>query len=276
MLRRALLTVCFGLVGAAPHAVRIAAQTGPEPTIVLTAHAGVAVGHHLWTVDRQPLCQLTGGGGGVFNCSGQYDTLGVARDLGSSISVGLAMMYFPSSALGLHADLAYLGLPLDNHCTPINVADANNRQVCSSISSTGVGGSAVSFDVGVIARAAPRSNHMTAYARAGIGLLTYSQSTVQLVGTFVQGSSIYTRTVINDDHHGQASAGLTLGVGMMVPLGPGYLFRLEAGDVYARLKRVVGQADGLGVAPTDSRYYHHVALSIGLGVVLENRRGRRY
>jgi hypothetical protein len=190
--------------------------------------------------------------------------------------VGLAMTYFPSSALGLHADLAYLGLPLDNHCTPINVTDANNQQVCSSISSTGVGGSAVSFDAGVIARAAPRSKNMTAYARAGIGLLTYSQSTVQMVGSFVQGSSIYNRTVIGDEHHGQTSAGLTLGMGVMVPLGPGYVFRLEAGDVYAHLRRVVGQADSFGVAPTDSKYYHHVALSIGFGVVLEQRHGRRY
>jgi hypothetical protein len=252
------------------------AQTPSQPTLALTAHLGVATGHSLWTVDRQPVCQLAGGSGGTFTCSGQFDTMALARDVGSSLAAGLTMVYFPARFVGLQVDIGYLGLPFDNVCRPIAVADAKNQEVCSSISSTSLASSAVSFDAGVIARGAPGSGRLSPFVQIGIGLLTYSGSTLEVVGSFTQGGSVYTRTVIADDNPRRASEALTVGGGLMAMLGSGYLFRLEVKDVYASLARVEGPANDLGTAPSGTRAYHHVALTMGLGIVLERKRGRRY
>jgi hypothetical protein len=39
---------------------------------------------------------------------------------------------------------------------------------------------------------------------------------------------------------------------------------------------VTGPANDLAIAPTASKYYHHFALVMGLDIVLERKRGRRY
>jgi opacity protein-like surface antigen len=250
-----------------------AAQAPSQPTIMLTAYLGVASGHALWNVDRQPVCQLLGGPP-IFTCSGQSDTMGLTRDVSSSIAAGLAMVYFPARIVGLEVDVNYLGLPFDTVCRPINVVDSKNQELCSTITTSSLSSSSISFDLGVIARAAP--GRFSPYARAGIGILASSASSVEVVGSFTQGGTEYARTVIVDDHPRRGSVALTVGGGVMATLGPGYVFRLEVKDVYASLARVDGPANDLGVAPTSTRAYHHIALTMGLGIVLERKRGRRY
>jgi opacity protein-like surface antigen len=248
------------------------AQAPSEPTIMLTAYLGVANGHALWNVDRQPVCQLAGGPP-IFTCSG-HDTLGLTRDVTSSLAAGLTMVYFPARLIGLEFDINYLGLPFDTRCRPVSVADSKNQELCTTIPARSLSGSSISFDLGVIARAAP--GPFSPYARAGIGILASSASSVEVVGSFTQGGTVYDRTVIADDHPRRASAALTVGGGVMATLGPGYVFRLEVKDVYASLARVEGPANDLTVAPTSTRAYHHIALTMGIGIVLERNRGRRY
>jgi opacity protein-like surface antigen len=241
---------------------------------MLTAYLGVASGHALWNVDRQPVCQLSGGAGGTFTCSGQSDTMGLTRAVSSSVAAGLAMVYFPARVVGLEVDINYLGLPFDTVCRAVNVVDSKNQELCNTITGSALSSSSVSFDFGLIARAAP--GRFSPYARAGIGILASSASSVEVVGSFTQGATVYSRSVIVDDHPRRGSAAFTVGGGVMAALGPGYVFRLEVKDVYASLARVEAPANNLGVAPTSTRAYHHIALTMGLGVVLERKRGRRY
>jgi opacity protein-like surface antigen len=250
-----------------------AAQTPSQSTLVLTAYIGVASGHALWNVDRQPVCQLAGGPP-IFTCSGQTDTMGLTRDVSSSIAAGLAMVYFPARVVGLEVDINYLGLPFDTNCRAIKVTDSKNQDLCTTITASSRSSSSISFDFGVIARAAPGG--FSPYARAGIGILASSASSVEVLGSFTQGGAVYTRTVIADDHPRRGSAALTVGGGVMAALGPGYVFRLEVKDVYASLARIEGPANALGIAPTSTRAYHHIALTMGLGIVLERKHGRRY
>src|SRR5256885_978719 len=107
--RPTLLTlVC--LAAALPH--QATAQTGSQPNLVLTLAAGVADGASLWTVPRQPFCPVYSGG----SCAGPSDTLRLAREQSSSITIGAAVSYFPAPSVGIPAEMAYLRLPLSDPC----------------------------------------------------------------------------------------------------------------------------------------------------------------
>jgi len=59
-------------------------------------------------------------------------------------------------------------------------------------------------------------------------------------------------------------------------LGRAYQFRFEARDAVARFEQVTGAADALLLPPTGTRFFHHFVFTMGLDVVLEQKRGRRY
>lgn len=252
-----------------------AAQAKPQPTIVLTIGAGVVTGHGLWTVDKQPICLL--GGGGV--CTGQYDTLRMARSISPSLTIGASGTYFPSPHLGFHAEISYLGLPLDDTCSPVflNPDPPNDRaqQMCDNMTADKGTGGAISLFVGVTARAAPRKA-ISPYARFNVGMVNISTSTTEVVGAYVDANGIQERQII-EDIGGRGARFMTgFAAGITTPIGPGYQVRLEARDVITSLTRVTGPANDLAIAPTDSKYFHHWGLVLALDIVLEQKRGRRY
>jgi len=252
-----------------------AAQTKSQPNIVLTIGAGVVTGHGLWTVDKQPICLL--GGGGV--CTGQYDTLRIARSISPSLIIGASGTYFPWPHLGFHAEISYLGLPLDDTCTPmfLNPDPPNDRaqQMCDNITADKGTGGAISLFVGATVRAAARKS-ISPYARFNVGMVNISTSTTEVVGAYVDASGIQERQII-EDINGQGARFMTgFAAGITTSIGKGYRFRLEARDVITSLTRVTGPANDLAIAPTDSKYYHHWGLVMALDVVLEQKRGRRY
>ena len=67
-----------------------------------------------------------------------------------------------------------------------------------------------------------------------------------------------------------------LAAGFTSRLSPGYQVRFEVRDAMFSLERLIGPANDFGQAPHESKLYHHVALVIGLDIVLEHKRGRRY
>ncbi len=259
-----------------------AAQTGPEANLVLTILGGVATGHELWTVEKQPLCVLIPAGG-QYTCGSNVDTLRLSRGIGSSIVLGTAATYFPSPHVGFHVELSYLGLPLDNACTGVSYDGSvssgdtyeRNRQTCDDIQSQAGTGSAVVIFGGVTLRATPR-RALSPYLRGSVGVVNQSRSMVEVVGAFVDPSGFHERQVVADPRPRATSAMLGGAAGFTSPLGTGYQFRLEVRDVVARLDRLTGSANGLGIGPTASRFYHHIALTLALDVVLEKKRGRRY
>lgn len=255
---------------------RAAAQTGPEANLVLTILGGVATGHELWTVERQPLCVLDAAN----QCSSTYDTLRLSRGIGSSIVLGAAATYFPTPLVGFHAELSYLGLPIDGGCGVVGSyypdPGTKNEQLCDDIQSQAGTGSAVAIFGGVTLRATPR-RALSPYVRGSVGVVSQQRSMIEVVGGFVDGSGNFReRQVIADPNPHTASVMLGGAAGLTSPLGPGYQFRLEVRDVASRLDRLTGSANGLGIAPTASRFYHHIALTLALDVILEKKRGRRY
>ncbi len=249
-----------------------AAQQSAQPNLVLTMFAGAVTGNGLWTIAKQPLCVFDA----TFGCSPQHDTLRLGRETTASITVGASMTYFPKPAFGFQVDVAYVGLPLTDACQMLfSNADTTNQQICADIQGQSHSTGAVSVVVSGLARLAPHGG-MSPYVRAGFGILSYDHSTVEMSGAFAYGTAYPVRLVIADTAPRRTSVSGVLGAGMTFALNPGYQFRLEAHDIIVNFPRPTGPADDRANPPTGSRSYHHLALTMGLDVVLEKKRGRRY
>jgi len=248
----------------------VAAQTGVQPSLVLTIFGGTITGHTLWTVAKQPLTVLN---------TTQYDTLELSRSVGSSLVLGAAATYFLSPHVGLHLELSYLGLPVESGCAGAYYnpdAENKNQQVCDDIRAQPADGGAITIFGGVTLRAAPR-RAFSPYVRGSAGIVNQTRSTIDMAGAFADGSgTVFERQVIADPTPRRTSVMLGAAAGFTSLLGPGYQFRLEVRDVSVALDRLVGPANGLGIGPVAARRYHHIALTLGLDVVLERKRGRRY
>lgn len=263
----------FALVAGASAA---AAQTGEQPTVALTIGAGVVTGHELWTIDKQPLCLLNQSTGA---CSGLYDTLRLSRSIGSSLVVGASGTYFPWPHLGFHGEISYVGFPTEDGClgrffNP-DAPDERARQMCDNLAAATGSGGAISVFVGMTLRAASQKS-ISPYVRGSVGMVNLSSSTVEVVGAFVDGGGARERQIIADNNSAKTSPMFGAAAGFTTAIGSGYQFRLELRDMFTSLARVTGPANDLAISPVERRFYHHFALVLGLDVVLERKRGRRY
>ena len=263
-------SVLFALSLAAPAAV---AQTGSQPSLVLTIFAGAATGHSLWSIPRQPYCQPT-------SCSAidPRDTLRLSRDVGSTLLAGAGATYFRSPHLGFTFEVFYMGIPLDDGCTGLFYnadVESRNEQLCNFIASSALSSSAIAFFGGLVVRAAP-TRAISPYVRAGGGLLSYSTGTVDMSGIFVSNNITQSRAVIVDAKPKKSALTVQVGAGFTARVSPGYQFRFEVRDVLSPLEYVTGTANDLGQVSKATRVHHRVALTLGLDIVLEKKRGRRY
>ena len=256
-----------------------AAQTGSQPQLVLSIIGGVTTSGNLWSIDRQPLCVLLG-----MSCSGAYDTLRVTRDLTPGFVVGVMGTMFRGPHVGLTVEILYIGLPLDDTCTRIDsvpdpaadpVYGSRNGQMCVNITRASLSTSVLSVLGGVVVRAAPRGA-FSPYVRAGVGVTSYSSSTTELNGDFVENGQLESRAIVIDQHPKNVGLSAQVAAGFTEKLGPGYQFRFEVQDALIPLQRLTGPANGLAIAPTTTNVFHRVSLRLGLDVVLEQKRGRRY
>ncbi len=268
-MRRAVCPLLALLAGVFSGPGRAAAQTGPQPRLVLTLGAGVVDGGTLWQIPEQPFCPVYSGGG----CAAPADTLRLAREHGSSITVGAAVSYFPSPHVGIQAEMAYLGWPLRDACATLNASPSQeSRQLCADLQGASHSTGAILFLAGAVARAAPR-HQLSPYLRGGVGLVAFDHSTIEL-SSADSASNAY--QILVDDSPRRLALSFVAGGGLTVALGRAYQFRFEARDVVAGFERVTGAANPRLVPPTRTKFFHRFALTLGLDVVLEQKRGRRY
>ena len=249
------------------------AQTGSAPTLIATVLVGGSGGQTLWEIGQQPLC-LTN------NCS-VHDTLAIARKTGTAFLGGLAVSYFPaSSSIGAEAELALGFRGLVDQCSNVapyatdSIVPGRNQHICHNLPSAAPSFNTVSVYLGLVARASPRRT-VSPYLRVGIGIETFSTSSLAMAGSYLLNSATLDQSVIVDSTpkkttlSGVAAAGLTLRLGS-------YLARLEVSDRTASLPRPTGPASDAGVVPTETHLYHQMTLSLGLGFALNGTHGRRY
>lgn len=251
------------------------AQTPSRSQLVLTILGGAVSGHSLWDVPIQPVL--------VLNASGDttgVDSVHLTREVTSSVVVGASATYFLSPHFGMHAEISYLGMPYDDTCTGTFHPDAENKnqQACSDITSRSGAGGSISLYLGATVRAAA-GKAFSPYLRGNIGIVTTPHSSVAVIGTYLTQFGPQPVPFINDPSPRSSGPMFGLAAGFTQPLGKngGYAFRLEVRDVISSFERVTGQADPVTLlAPTATKSYHHLALTLGLDVVLEKTRGRRY
>lgn len=257
---------------------RVAAQQGQQATLILSVGLGVHAGHDLWTIDSQPLSVLA--------TPTTADTLRLGRSVSSGIIATFAATYFPSDHVGIHGGLTYLDIEMDNSCAPVVPYQLDteevNRQVCDNLGGSVSANSTLLIAAGVTLRALSRGR-TTPYVRAGAGYAIHSKGTLGVASSFaLSNGQVATRQVIAEESAKVGSPTFQLAAGITQPIGTGYQLRLEVRDDLFGLERATGAANGLGnlkeppPARVETRWYHHVSLTLGLDIILERRRGRRY
>ena len=264
---------------------RLAGQSTPsQPRLYLTAFIGYRAGQPLWTLSNQPFAVLARSGDTAVVGSGQRDTLDLSRHLDPSFVVGASGTYFPHPHLGFQGELAFLGMGLESRCSirqtqPPDPTDID-PQLCSSLNGQSVATSAVSVSVGLVGRATAGKG-VFPYARADVGLIARTRGTIEMMGVYDVGNQVGTATVVADRSPFNTSLHFTFGAGVAVSAGTGYQVWFEARDVMTQLDRVNGQADpsdpsGSLFPPHTKHFFHNFVFAIGLDVVFEKQRGRRY
>jgi hypothetical protein len=251
--------------------------------------AGYRVGRQLWSLNHQPFAVLVAGSGTasdtvVLAGPGMYDTLDLQREIGPSFVIGASGTYFSGPHLGFQAEFAFVGMSLESRCV-IRQGQSPypgdlDPQLCASLDRQTVATSAISVSLGLVGRLTP--GHGTyPYVRANAGVLARTRGTIPMVGEYTNGDHFATAVVVADPHPVTTALHLTLGAGVAVTLGTGYQFWFEGRDVMAQLEQVTGAANPSGssgalVPPHESRLLHNVVFVMGLDVVFEKQRRRRY
>ena len=249
------------------------AQTGDQPNLVLTVFAGASAGHGLWTVTGQPYCSET-----TCGVASQHDTFDLSRDITSSLVAGVGATFFSSSHVGIHGEISYMGISFEDHCRDVFAsAIPRNAEICARANSTGLSTSAIVFSAGVLLRASA-THAISPYVRGGVVLATYSNSTIEMPTFFTDGDTHPPQPIgiYEDSRPKKNGFGVELGAGFTSRLGPGYQVRFEVRDLVAPLERANGIAGENREPPKVTRLFHRIALTLGIDVVLERKRGRRY
>jgi hypothetical protein len=273
-MRKAAVGIVLGL---GLFATRAPAQTRPEANLMLELFGGITTGSGLWEINRQP---LTVRGTEAFP---MYDSLRIVRRLEPGLVLGASASVFPHPTLGFTAEVMLLSLPVADDCTlafhntGVDLLE-RNQQMCVNLADGAGAATTVTVSAGGIFRLAPRG-YVSPFLRAEVGLSIRNSSTVEVESEYIDfdGSLSPPFVIVFDPNNGThtfPSGGV--GGGLMIPFAPGYQVRLEVRDNMTLLERITGPASNVAIAPTERFLHHAVGLLVGLDVVLEQKRGRRY
>lgn len=242
----------------------VAAQArGDQARLVFTISGAYINGKGLWTVPNQ---QLT--------VDGLQDNLVLNRNIQSTFGASLGATYYAGQTLGLTTEAFLVGLGYDDSCRLTTTGgSARIAQVCADIDDQEKSAAAVALSVGGIARVASRE-FISPFVRASVGLLLMNQSSVLTQG---ENASRALLTIYEDDKRTRIRPAIGLGAGASMMLSRGYHLRWEVRDNIVGIERVSGPVAAVGeIPPHETDYKHLFSVFIGLDVVLERARGRRY
>lgn len=247
----------------------LAAQaTRDRPTLIFTISGARLNGVSLWTVADQPVVDLSTGGAGL------VDHFAVNRSIKSAFGAGFSATYFRNRHLGLTAEAFLLGLGYEDSCSLQQPSQSTlNVLRCASIDADERSAAAVVTSLGATYRIAS-DEFISPFARVSVGALINNQSPLQLIGRAGDAELI----IYSDENNGtRVRPAIELGVGTTIAVGKGYQIRWEIRDNIVGIQRVTGPVAVRGdVPPHETAYKHIFSLNVGLDVILERQRGRRY
>jgi hypothetical protein len=266
---------CVGLlaVSTASFTPVWAQATGDQARLVFTVSAGAVGGKALWSVPKQAV---------HFPAAPETDTLGISRDIRSTLVIGFGASYFPSDHLGFGAEAFLIGLGYEDSCRQVfSSGSPSVAAACQSLQSATKSATAVIFSVGPVLRMNSRKL-ISPYLRANAGFVFSNQSSLRTIGRYPGGTSGRLDLIIySDEHDSRVEPSLALGAGFTAALSPGYQLRWEVRDNIVGVQRLSGPSPQTGdvatpITPHQLDYKHLISVTIGFDVVLERRRGRRY
>jgi hypothetical protein len=289
-MRSRLAVRCAALCALAAMAgpVRAMAQQAPfESQLIFSIAGGVSsAGGQLWDVQHQPIYVIGS------SAPAEFDSVGLARFLRPGIAVSLGATLMRSRHVGFTAEVAYFDLASEERCTapaafkPDPPANENlNAQACSNAQGLHVPTSVIGIQLGAAWRFVSEGR-VHPYVRGSVGVGLLGNSYVLTNGNVVAptncsaSNSICTLTLLDGESTPEMGLIGTLAAGASIMISPGYRFRFEARDLIAELPTpqhaAPPSANGVPVAPVSDVLRHIPVFTVGLDVVLERRRGRRY
>jgi hypothetical protein len=244
----------------------VAAQkTGDQSRLVFTVSAAYITGKGLWTIPNQA----------IFEDGLQPDTLFLSRSIKNNFGAGFSASYFRGDHLGLTADAFLLGLGYEDRChLAAPQRDSQNGRICADIDTQDKSAAAVAISVGAIVRAASRE-FISPFARVGAGLLFNNQSPVFMSGFDPEDGALH--IIYDDDKTTRIRPNFEIGVGTTVAVSKGYHLRFEVRDNFVGVVRVTEPIPQVGAVPPHGTTYRQLwSLLVGVDVILERIRGRRY
>lgn len=240
-----------------------AQRTGDQARIIFTVSGAYIQGRGLWSVASQPVQEPP-----------FVDNFALSRSIKPTFGAGFSGAYFAGEHVGLTADFFLLGLGYDDSCRIIGTPQTTrNVQVCNDIDEQEKSAAAVTVSAGANFRLFSRE-FISPFARANVGLLFSNQSSVLTQGVSNEGVLL---TVFEDEKRTRVSPSLALGVGATMPITRSYHLRWEVRDNIVGIEAVTGPTTQPRFEPPHERRYKHMfSVLIGIDVVLERSRGRRY
>ena len=250
------------LLGAAPAY----GQTHDEAQLTVGFAVGYIHGSRLWSVNQQP----------IINLDRSQDLLNIQRTLTSNLTLSAQGTYFRSSHFGYTGEFTYIGLGTEDNCDLAGTAGGEpGGPACEALKGDTRPASAVSMMGGVIWRPISRTAFQP-YVKGMLGAALVPHSTLLVAanwGTQLENRmEIYTR----ENSRMIRPAG-TLGAGISTAPSAGYQLSVEVRETWAVIPVVTGPTQyQLLQAPSANRVKMFPSFMVGLNVVLERRRGRRY
>jgi opacity protein-like surface antigen len=259
----ALLVAGLALSGAPATAQR----TGDRARLVFTVSGTYIGGTGLWTVPVQPVeDQLPA------------DTFFLSRNIKRTFGAGFAGSYYPGAHLGLSVEAFLIGLGYEDTCRllPPPGQNARNVSLCGAIDRRDRSAASVVFSVGGIYRVASRE-FISPFVSAGGGFLFNNVSSILTSGFVSTRTETGEFVLYDDDDRTRIRPAFRLGAGATVALAKAYHLRVEVRDNIVGIERVTGVKPTLSqIPPHENTYKSLWSVHVGVDVILERQRGRRY
>lgn len=263
---REAVAIVVAVASLATPVIPLAAQaTRDRPTLVLSVSGAYLDGVGLWTVPDQLI--------DVDALAGDHFRLN--RSIKRTLGAGFSGTYFKGQHLGLNAETFLIGLGYEDSCQILGTPQSSaNIERCRFIDERDRSAAAVVASVGVVYRVGARE-FISPFIRIGAGILINNQSPLLLTAQTNSGELL---TIYDDEDRGtRLRPALGLGIGTTIAMSSDYQIRWEVRDNIVGVQAATGPVSSLGQMPPSKTVYKHIfSLNIGLDVILERQRGRRY
>jgi hypothetical protein len=257
------------LIALAPVTPAAAQKTEDEARLAFTMALAYTSGTDLWSVENQPILVPPPGIG--------FDQVDLTRRISGSIGVLFSGMYFPKPALGIVGEAFFMGIGLEDDCA-VSSASPSVRtvEVCDDINGASKRSSAVLLSLGPVFRVGA-NQPISPYARAQVGLLISNLSPILMEGDIQTGGGGFRLVIYDDQSNTRVTTGFVFGAGVTSALGKGWQLRAEVRDNLVSIATVAGPtAPGQYEPEVVNEWKSLVSIVIGVDIVLEKKRGRRY